>query len=256
MTDDLSHGSARTTAIPPIEIAVVIVTRNMADGLKTTIESVFSICDSRVRVYVVDGASGDGSVDYLQQNPSIQWVSEPDAGIYDAMNKGWKMPPSNAYILYLGSGDKILSLPTSETLLRLHSQGTDIVIGTCFIGRRPFKSGWHGGIYHGNTAHHQALLVRKSLNPQPPFDASMKVYADWDFNVRLFKRGLQAYFDESFQSYAEPGGVSAVHNLSEVWLVSTRHGGLRTGLRAYRMNLKEMLKLRLKKAGFRSNDAY
>ena len=232
------------------EIAVVIVTRNMRAPLRRTLESLAELADDRIRIYVVDGASNDGTVDDLRRSSAanLAWQSEPDGGIYDAMNKGWKMPPSHAYMLYLGAGDKIVSLPKPETLARTHRERIDILIGTCTIGSMVFRSGWTADLHTGNTAHHQALMIRKSLHPEPPFDVSFRVYGDWDFNVKLFRRGCRAFFDNDFRSYAEPGGASASHHLSEVWRVSKRHGGTPTAIYAYFRNLREKVKAGLRNA--------
>ena len=182
-----------------------------------------------LELYVIDGASTDGTVAYLQALPAgqVDWHSEPDRGIYDAMNKGWNKVPPSRFVLYMGAGDTVTTLPTNETLQTCFDRGDRIVIGTCHIGNDPFVSSWTDRLSYNNTAHHQALLIWRALAGRSPFDASMRVYADWEFNLRLFNQGLRAHFDPTFQTYAEPDGVSARHDLREICRVSFRHGGLR-----------------------------
>ncbi len=236
-------------SIDPIDridpIAIVVVTRNCRAELEETVRSVLDLRDPRVTLYIVDGASTDATVDYLRTlpDPPVKWVSEPDRGIYDAMNKGWQKVPVDHYVLYMGAGDKPLSLPTPETLKAAAVRGIRIVTGHCDIGERPFPSNWTAYLYQGNTAHHQALLIHKSLHPSPPFDATMKVYADWEFNLRLFMSGQRAQHDSSFHSYALPGGVSADISLWEVWRICYRHTGIVNALRALLRNWRAKMSL-------------
>lgn len=225
----------------PFELSVVIVCRNMQAALKTTIASVVGLADPRLHLYIVDGASTDGTPDYLRTLPagSASWISEPDHGIYDAMNKGWNMVPSGAAVLYLGAGDKLVSPPSDASIATLRATAGRIVIGICHIGTREFRSSWNADLRYGNMAHHQAMLVPRAAWPVSPFDTSLRVYADWDFNVRLFKAGTVPIFDDSFQTYAEPGGVSAIHQLPEIVRVAFRHGGAVVAMRSYVRNWRQ-----------------
>ena len=73
-------------------ISIVTVTRNAADLLKRTIESVGRQKYDKMEYVVIDGASDDGSVKAISESQLIdKWFSEPDKGIYDAMNKGARM---------------------------------------------------------------------------------------------------------------------------------------------------------------------
>ncbi|MBC8056195.1 MAG: glycosyltransferase [Rhizobiales bacterium] len=220
-------------------IAIVIVTLNVLGELRRTIESLAGLQDPRVTVLVVDGASRDGTPDYLKSLPPerVRWISEPDRGIYDAMNKGWNLVPPDAWVLYLGAGDTVRSLPTADTLARCDAEGEHLVIGRCRMGQGFHVSRWTPDIRYGNTVHHQALLLRRSVAGESPFDDTLRVYGDWDFNLRLYCRSLRARFDDSFTSEAMPGGISATICLPEIWRVALRHGGLRGGAKAYLMNV-------------------
>ena len=79
-------------------------------------------------------------------------------------------------------------------------------------------------------------MICKSLAAEPPFDENLRVYADWDFNLRLFRRGVKAIYLDSLSSYAEPGGVSWRHDLSEIRTVARRHGGPLIGQIAWLLN--------------------
>lgn len=220
------------------QIAVVVVCLNALEALRATIASVAGQNDPRTRIYVVDGASADGTAEFLRTStaPITGWMSERDTGIYDAMNKGWQLAPDDACVIYLGAGDRLLSLPSKSELLDEQGMPCPIVLGRCDIGTQPFHSRWTAGLRLRNTAHHQALMIQKSVWRDAPFDRSLRVYGDWDFNLRLFKLGLRAKHVEGLHTYAEPGGVSWNHNLPEIWRVARRHGGPLIGAMSYALN--------------------
>jgi glycosyltransferase involved in cell wall biosynthesis len=223
--DDRSRLDGSSSA--PALIAVVIVCRNVLPALRRTVESVLAHGESQLMLFIVDGASTDGSDAYLRsiEDRLSAWVSEPDDGIYDAMNKGWSMVPSDAYVLYLGAGDLLLSLPQRSALVDRLGCPYPIVIGRSQVGSMMFRSRWGREMWLRNTAHHQSLLIRKSIWPDPPFDVGLRVYGDWDFNLRLLKKGYRAVWVEELHAFAEPGGASWHHDLSEIRRVASRHGG-------------------------------
>ena len=92
-------------------LSIITINRNNAEGLKKTLESVASQTCRDFEHIIIDGASTDGSVDVIKDyvaSPSGKnvsyWISEPDSGIYNAMNKGIKKA-SGDYISLLNSGD-------------------------------------------------------------------------------------------------------------------------------------------------------
>ena len=90
-----------------MSVSIITINRNNIIGLKTTIASVLNQKYSDFEFIIVDGASSDGSSDLIAAISSdhrVKWVSEPDSGIYNAMNKGVRMS-SKDYLLFLNSGD-------------------------------------------------------------------------------------------------------------------------------------------------------
>src|SRR6478672_11457802 len=90
----------------PHLVSIVTVVRNASRQLADTIESVRRQTYPSVEYIVVDGASTDSTADVLRRNlPKIdKWISEPDSGIYDAMNKG-KAMASGAFAMFVNAGD-------------------------------------------------------------------------------------------------------------------------------------------------------
>lgn len=172
---------------------------------------------------VIDAASSDGTVEIIRRHAGrlFYWISEKDDGIYHAMNKGWQAARAGSFILFLGAGDRLLSLPD----LTGYRSG-QVVYGTVQLGEDLFfrpGTGFRLKLY--NSLHHQALLINKALHPEPPFDTRFPVYADFDFNQRLLKGGAQFVFAADFSCYALPGGVSDASGISESLRVIRKNFG-------------------------------
>ncbi|OGU15520.1 MAG: hypothetical protein A2076_12690 [Geobacteraceae bacterium GWC2_53_11] len=195
-------------------ISVITVVKDGASHLEETILSVMDNKSTAAIDYIIiDGGSTDGTQDIIKKYAALisYWVSEQDNGIYDAMNKGWAAAAADSFILFLGAGDRIISLP--DTMIRYRSN--DVVYGSALMGEKTvFKSraDFHLKLY--NSLHHQALLVNKSFHPAPPFNCRYRVYADFDFNQRLLKLEARFIFDPQFIGYARSGGIS---DKSGIW---------------------------------------
>lgn len=213
-------------------IAVVTVCRNPGACLPRAVESVARLNDPRVVHIVIDGASTDGTAEYLRANGRhlFHWVSEPDTGIYDAMNKGWAAAPEHSHILFLGADDQLLSLPSPQEIATTDACGAGIIFGTTIVGQMPFRSRWDRGIRFRNTVHHQSMLIRKSLSPMPPFDTRYRVYGDWDFNLRLWRNGVVAAHSPALKALADPGGASSARPVLESFLIARRNIGFGAGV--------------------------
>lgn len=207
-------------------ITIVTAVKNGVDHLEETVLSVIeqqAIAD--IDYIVIDGASTDGTMDIIRKYSDhiSYWISEPDNGIYDAMNKGWAAAAENSFILFLGAGDRIISLPNNMSCYHQN----DVLYGSVWMGEKTvFKSraDFHLNLY--NSLHHQALLVNKALHSAPPFDCRYPTYADFDFNQRLKKRGANFVYSPCFSGYACPGGVSDCHRFSESLSIVSANFGL------------------------------
>lgn len=195
-------------------VTVITVVRNDAPQLEQTIKSVLQQPYDNLEYIIIDGGSTDGTVDIIRmyEKRLSRWISENDNGIYDAMNKGWALAKEHSFIMFLGAGDQLLSLPEAmETY-----QPDEVVCGRVTMGEGMVftpRIGYQLRIY--NTLHHQALLIHKSLHPAKPFNTKYRIYADFDFNQRLYKSGVKFVYSESFQAYASPFGVSGRFDLAE-----------------------------------------
>jgi glycosyltransferase involved in cell wall biosynthesis len=192
---------------PTPQVEFITVVFNGKDFLEKTILSVMNLqTNHQVRHIIIDGASTDGTADIIKkyQTHLKYWISEPDNGLYEAMNKGWNMASPDSYILFLGAGDLIQSLPDLSL-----DPNQKAIFGTVHRGElQTYQSSISQKIEIGNTLHHQALLLHKSLHPEPPFDTKYKICADYEFNLRLYTRQVEFAYSEDLIAYALPGGLS------------------------------------------------
>lgn len=125
-----------------MKLSIITINLNNNDGLRVTLESVYSQTYKTFEHIIVDGGSNDGSVYTIRQllvKPddavihdisTIQqrWISEPDSGIYNAMNKGIRIA-SGDYLLFLNSGDRLACVDVIERVLPYLNNENDIVSG-------------------------------------------------------------------------------------------------------------------------------
>lgn len=112
-----------------MKLSIITINYNNCEGLKKTIESVVSQSCRYFEYIVIDGGSSDGSKDIIAQfsDKIDYWISEPDHGIYNAMNKGISNA-SGEYLVFMNSGDCICNSNTIAQILP-HLGGIDIYVG-------------------------------------------------------------------------------------------------------------------------------
>src|SRR5258705_279981 len=124
--EDILHSDQTTNPL----ISIITVVYNAQEYLQTTIDSVTKLGGSNIRYIVIDGGSTDSTIDIIKKNERHIhfWCTEKDNGIYDAFNKGWNVADLESYILYLGAGDRVVSLPHEDTF-----QKADVICGSVII---------------------------------------------------------------------------------------------------------------------------
>ncbi|OUL37709.1 hypothetical protein BV372_01800 [Nostoc sp. T09] len=205
-------------------ITIITVVFNGGEYIESTIKNVLEQKYENIEYIVIDGGSNDGTLEIIRKYEAHieYWISEPDKGIYDAMNKGWAVADNNSHILFLGAGDLILSLPAVNQL-----RSNKAIFGKVSMGNNGFfKSTSDWKLKLGNTLHHQGLLIHKSLCNEPPFNTQYKVYADYDFNARLFNKGINFVFSESFFAYALPDGLTSQLYVQECLSIIEKNFGI------------------------------
>jgi glycosyltransferase involved in cell wall biosynthesis len=221
-------------------ITIITPTKNCRKSLRETILSVQKHKNKNVEYIIIDGSSTDGTIELIKEFGGCvdYWVSENDSGLYDAMNKGWAIVSNDRYILFLGAGDKLISLP-SEDLSILKDK---VIYGRVQMGSRLiFLPKVNTISRFANTIHHQGLLLHKRLHIDKPFNLKYKVYADFDLIQRLIKKKLSFVYLDSLLTYAMPGGLS--EDLSrEVYRIANKNFGILYGIASYLFYKYQILK--------------
>lgn len=173
-----------------MKISIITINYNNAEGLDRTIKSVVSQTYLNKEYIIVDGASSDNSLDVIRKySESItKSLSEPDTGIYNAMNKGIRMATGD-YCIFLNSGDVFFSSIVLEKVSNYLQTGKDIYNGNSLFTDSNGKITWyrkgHRDIskyyfYHSSICH-QASFIKTSVIKGIMYDESLKMVSDWKF---------------------------------------------------------------------------
>ena len=197
-------------------VSVITINYNNADGLRRTIESIVCQTFHDYEFVVIDGGSIDGSVDVIKENASKidYWVSEPDGGIYPAMNKGVKAAHGE-YCIFMNSGDEFYSKDVIENVVK---QGLreDIVCGDICFGESnisPNPDMVTMRTFYKHTLYHQASFIKTQLLREHPYDETMRSAADWKFFMHeLVYRNASYRHISIVIAHFEGGGISITNS--------------------------------------------
>ena len=218
-----------------MKLSIITINYNNLSGLRKTVESVFAQTCRDFEYIIIDGASTDGSKEYLDSikvnnvadkantdnklqitNYKLQIISEPDTGIYNAMNKGIRASHGD-YLLMLNSGDYLVGSNVVAHILP-ELDGTDIIQGNTictrngktFVNRGYGKSDINYIDVQKGYFLHQASFCRRTLFEQYGyFDESYKIAGDTVFYIRCLGKGNATFkYVNQTIAYYEGGGVS------------------------------------------------
>ncbi len=210
--------------------SVITVTHNNLDGLRRTAASLTAQDSSDYEWIVIDGASRDGTSAFMAHRPA-HFISEPDRGIYDAMNKGISRA-RGTYLIFMNAGD---SFAAGNTLSRihheLHERMPDFIYGdaleTLPSGGLAYKKSRAAHKYReGMITHHQSMLYRRAVIENMRFDLRYAVAADFDFTLQFMEKSAQIARLDFPVCVFEPGGLSqrqCLRGRREQFRVRARH---------------------------------
>jgi putative colanic acid biosynthesis glycosyltransferase len=187
-------------------ISIITVTLNNLEGFKKTHGSISLQTTQNFEWIVIDGGSTDGTPEYLKTT-NAQWISQPDNGIYDAMNKGIEKA-SGAYFLFLNAGDALAAPGTLATILDATKDNPDFIYGDSLEDGHLKKAHPHTKIENGLFTHHQAMLYARAKIGTYRYDANYKIAADYDFTARFLQSNTNALSLPIPLCIFEPGGIS------------------------------------------------
>ena len=170
---------------------IITINFNNSAELRQTIESVVGQTLKDIEYIVIDGGSTDGSVEVIKDYADHidYWISEPDNGVYNAMNKGLAKAHGE-YVNFMNSGDTFFSPSVLEEVDRQIGDA-DILFGNVCNRATGIR---YGGIKAGSEVTfltlkkeilcHQATFYRRTIFERYPYDESLKLIADWKVNVQ------------------------------------------------------------------------
>lgn len=183
-------------------ISIITITYNAAEVLNPTMDSVNSQTFGDYEHIIIDGASKDDTLLIARRFASARILSEPDRGLYDAMNKGLKMARGQ-YVIFLNAGDTFHSASTLEQYAKAASKGYDIIYGETvivdsdrnIIGPRHLSvpdTLTRESFANGMLICHQAFMVKRSIAPD--YDLRYRFSADYDWTIRCMEAGDERKF--------------------------------------------------------------
>ena len=219
-------------------LSVITVVFNNADCIERTMRSVLDQSYPNIEYVLIDGQSTDGTLDKIKPYiPRIsKFISEPDEGIYDAMNKGLALA-TGEYVLFMNSGDEIWARDTVENIFNT-AKDADIYYGETemfsadwiSLGRRrhqaPDTFDWKG-FKMGMSICHQAIYIRRSITQS--YDRQYQLSADIDWIIKAAKQARKIVNVQAYVAKYMVGGISKKRHrqsLKERFLIFVKHYGL------------------------------
>lgn len=226
-----------------MKISIITVTYNAEATLERTLQSVAQQTYSEIEHLIIDGASTDHTLEIARQYPHAIVFSEPDKGLYDAMNKGLQRATGD-YLCFLNAGDKLHSKETLAHIVASISDGSPIGViygdtqivdaqGQFIRNRRltpPEHLTWRS-FKEGMLVCHQAFYINRQI--ALPYDTNYRFSADFDWCIRCMKEGEKRgmknlYIHEPVADYLAEGMTTANHkaSLKERFKIMAKHYGL------------------------------
>ncbi|GHU63982.1 glycosyl transferase [Bacteroidia bacterium] len=209
-----------------LKFSIITVTYNASQWLGRTIQSILSqgvLSQAGIEYIIVDGGSTDGTLDIIRKYEAniSRWISEPDTGLYDAMNKGLKLATGD-YVWFINAGDMIYSENTVREITGLFDREhlPDIIYGETemvdaagnSLGMRrlkaPEKLTWKS-FKMGMLVSHQSFIVRRTIAVN--YDLAYKYASDIDWCIRCLKKAETVFNTHLILSRFLEAGLSAAN---------------------------------------------
>ncbi len=212
-------------------LTIITINYNNALGLQKTVQSVLSQNSKDFEYIVIDGASTDGSVETIQRfnNSTVQqfnWISEPDNGIYHAMNKGIRMAKGE-YIHFLNSGDWLVDEYVVEKMLVelneliANGQQPDVFVGNKIMIRPDGKiRRGHNDkrpvtaytFYRGTIEHTSAYIRSALFDTVGLYDETLRIVSDWKWYFEaVLHHNAKVSFTDLYVTYFDNTGISSTN---------------------------------------------
>ena len=208
-------------------LSIVTVTKNCAETIDRTLDSVSAVKRPDVEYVVIDGVSTDGTLEAIRARGWLvdRLVSEPDSGIYNAMNKGVRLARGH-YVLFLNGDDSLVSDGFFFALEGMSRGEEGIICATTLVGdlyspdeilvAKPWCLPFFNSIPHPST------FVRRELLLNSPFREDLLIVSDYDFFLGAYMAGLSFRILPVVTALHQRGGASGDVRRSEAELEKVR----------------------------------
>jgi glycosyltransferase involved in cell wall biosynthesis len=224
------------------KVSIITVCFNAEEYLERTIQSIVAQTYPHIEYLIIDGQSKDNTLDIVKKYEAHvdQWISEPDKGLYDAMNKGMQLATGD-FVWFMNAGDEIR---TPETLANMFAKETD---GDVYYGETEFldlerkplgirskatphklpeQLHWRD-MQQGMVVCHQSILVRRSI--AEPYNYEQHPYsADIDWVIKALKQSKKTVNTHQIVAIYLQGGFSRKHlkaSLKDRYQILKKHYG-------------------------------
>lgn len=213
------------------KISVVTVCYNAGNDIERTIKSIISQDYDNFEYIIVDGKSTDHTLDivFMYRDRIDKVISEKDAGIYDAMNKGIDAS-TGEWIIFINAGDEFFNSKTLSSVFRQKSFNADIIFGDVLNHYQWGYVKQEGRNFNGIESRmpfcHQSAFVRKEIIDKYKFDASFKVCGDHNQFYTMFKEGRKFEHVPLIISIFDTSGVSnySIQGFKEMSIINDYKG--------------------------------
>jgi len=212
-------------------ISVITVIYNNKNLLEKTVLSVINQAYENIEYIIIDGGSTDGTLNIIKkyENKIDYWISEPDKGIYDAMNKGIDSA-SGEWIIFMNAGDRFYAIDTISQVFKNYPQDSDLIYGHSEVVyengfSRIQKAGIMKDLWKGMIFTHQSLFVKLSLMKECKFNIGNRIAADFEFIYSSFAKNYKFAKSDVIVSSIMAGGISDTDRVAAIkghWRVVKR----------------------------------
>ena len=204
-----------------MKFSIITVNYNNCDGLLKTIKSIIGQSCKDYEYIVIDGGSTDGSTEILKQYDAniTYWISEPDKGVYHAMNKGIAKAQGD-YLNFMNSGDCFYD---ENVLAQIATQNlsADLIVGRDYHYNATTQKGFATILpprlsmltFIHHTLPHQSTFFKKQLFDKTRYDESLKIASDLKFYIqKICVEQSSVQYVNNIICRREPDGISKTYN--------------------------------------------
>lgn len=202
-------------------ISIITVVYNGEQHLEETILSIINQTYKNVEYIIIDGGSKDSTIDIIKkyEDKIDHCISEPDKGIYDAMNKGIDLA-SGKWVNFMNAGDIFCSHQTLSDIFEETDYAEDILYGNLLIDYVDFhrmqKAKSLKNLWKGMQFCHQSSFVDTKYHQLNKFNISNKIAADLEFFYKSYKNGKKFKYIDTTISTVSIGGLSESNRIKTI----------------------------------------